>query len=315
MSKLSRRRFLKLAGLTGAGAALAATGCTSTEPSQSEPAASAPGPSGDQAYLAVIRGPDPAAITETAIAALGGIERFVKKGDDVIVKPNIAVNYNTFEYASTTNPTVVATIVRLCLGAGAKRVRVMDTPYTGDPETAYHTCGIYDAVVEAGGQMEVMSSVKYVKYDIPDGRDLDSWTIYGDIMEADVLIDVPIAKHHGSSRLTLGAKNLMGIIRSPNQFHRNLHQRIADLNTIVRPSLTVVDAVRILTAHGPGGGNLDDVKKIDTVIASHDIITADAYATTLFGLTPDDIGYIRLGAEMGLGEVDWSKVKVEDLTL
>jgi uncharacterized protein (DUF362 family) len=134
-------------------------------------------------------------------------------------------------------------------------------------------------------------------------------------LEADVLINVPIAKHHGSSRLTLGCKNLMGVIQDPNQFHRNLHQRIADLNSLVRPALTLVDAVRILTAHGPGGGNLEDVEKLDTVIASHDIITVDAYATTLFGRKPDDIGYIKLGAEMGLGEKDWGKVRVEEIDL
>jgi uncharacterized protein (DUF362 family) len=264
--------------------------------------------------MAIVHGADPAAITEAAVKALGGIARFVKNGDDVIVKPNICVNYNTFEYASTTNPTVVATLVRLCLGAGAKRVRVMDTPYTGDPETGYRTSGIHDAVTEVGGVMEVMSSVKFSKFDVPGGRDIRSWWIYQDVMDADVLINVPIAKHHGSTRLTLGCKNLMGVIQKPNQFHRNLHQRIADLNTVVRPALTVVDAVRILTAHGPGGGNLDDVQKLDTVIASHDIITADAYATTLFGMTGDDIDYVRLGAEMGLGEKDWNSVKVEEFT-
>jgi uncharacterized protein (DUF362 family) len=263
----------------------------------------------------VVRGSDPAAITETAIKALGGIERFVATGNDVIIKPNICVNHNTFEYASTTNPTVVATLVRLCLGAGAKRVRIMDTPYTGDPETAYRASGILDAVVEAGGKMEVMSRVKYAQFDIPDGRDIKQWSVYRDVVEADVLINVPIAKHHGSSRLTLGCKNLMGVIQDPNQFHRNLHQRIADLNSLIRPTLTLVDAVRILTAHGPGGGNLDDVKKMDMVIASHDTITADAYATTLFGLKPDDIAYIKLGAEMGLGERDWGKVRLEEINV
>ena len=194
-------------------------------------------------------------------------------------------------------------------------MRIMDTPYTGDPETAYHTSGIYDAVIEAGGEMEVMSNLKYAAYDIPKGRDITSWPIYRDVMEADVLINVPIAKHHGSSRLTLGCKNLMGIVDRANQFHRNLHQRIVDLNTVVRPALTVVDAVRILTAHGPGGGNLADVKETNLVIASHDIITADSYAATLFGLTADDIDFVRLGAEMGLGEKDWSKVKVEEVSV
>jgi uncharacterized protein (DUF362 family) len=191
----------------------------------------------------------------------------------------------------------------------------MDMPYTGDPETAYRTSGIAEAVIDAGGEVELMSQIKYTEYEIPGGRDLHTWSVYRDIMEADVLINVPIAKHHGSSRLTLGAKNLMGVIDKPNQFHRNLHQRIADLNTLIRPSLTVVDAVRILTAHGPAGGNLNDVRKLDTIIASHDGVTADAYATTLFGLTPDDVPYVRLCAEMGLGEKDWNQVSVEEITV
>ena len=309
MPQVTRRDFIKMAGMAGIGAALSATACKPDEtPSEAKVAV-------DAAYMAIVHGADPAAITEAAVNAVGGISRFVSKGDDVIVKPNICVNYQTYEYAATTNPTVVGTLVRLCLEAGASRVRVMDTPYTSDPETAYRTSGIYDAVIEAGGQLEVMSSVKFAKFDIPEGRDITSWPIYRDILEADVLINVPIAKHHGSTRLTLGGKNLMGVIQRPNQFHRNLPQRIADLNTVVRPALTVVDAVRILTAHGPGGGNLADVKKLDTVIASSDVITADAYAATLFGLTADDIGYIRLGAEMGLGEKDWSAVKVEEINL
>jgi uncharacterized protein (DUF362 family) len=105
----------------------------------------------------------------------------------------------------------------------------------------------------------------------------------------------------------------MGVIARPNQFHKNLHQRIADLNTLVRPALTVVDAVRILTAHGPGGGNLADVEKLDTVIASPDIVTADAYACTFFGKTADDIPHIRMAAEMGLGEKDWTTVEVREI--
>jgi uncharacterized protein (DUF362 family) len=194
-------------------------------------------------------------------------------------------------------------------------VRVMDTPYSGDPETAYRESGIQDAVLEAGGEMEIMSRVKYAAFDIPQGRDIRSWEIYRDAVEASVLINVPIAKHHGSSRLTLGAKNLMGLIDKPNQFHRNLHQRIADLHSRLRPHLTVLDATRILTAHGPAGGNLADVVQLDTVVASHDTVTVDAYGTTFFGLRPEDIDYIRLGAEMGLGESDWSVVRVEELSL
>jgi uncharacterized protein (DUF362 family) len=130
-----------------------------------------------------------------------------------------------------------------------------------------------------------------------------------------VLINVPIAKQHGSSRLTLGAKNLMGVVRDRNTMHAALHQRIADLNSLVRPSLTVIDAVRILTDHGPTGGNLDDVKQMDMVIASHDIVSADSYATTLFGLTAADIGYIKNCADMGLGTMDLTSIKIEEINV
>ena len=231
--------------------------------------------------MAVARGPDAAEITKTALAALGGIERFVNSNDDVIIKPNICVDYHTPEYAATTNPTVVATLVTLCLGAGARRVRVMDTPFGGKPESAYAISGIAEAVGAAGGEMEVMSPVKFQKIAIPDGRDITSWEVYRDVLEADVLINVPIAKHHSLARLSLGAKNLLGVITKPNHIHRSLGQRVADLTSLVRPTLTVVDAVRILTAHGPTGGSLNDVQQTDTIIASHEGWVTDFYHVTL----------------------------------
>jgi uncharacterized protein (DUF362 family) len=275
-----------------------------------QPTQPPPSPTEEPAYLAAIRGADPAAVTAAAIAALGGIERFVRSGADVIVKPNICVAYHPPEYAATTNPTVVATLVRLCLDAGARRVRVMDHPFGGAPDAAYDVSGIAEAVRAAGGEMEIMSPVKYAQFDIPEGRDITAWDVYRDVIEADVLINVPIAKHHSLARLTLGGKNLMGVITSRNLMHRNLGQRIADLTSLVRPSLTVVDAVRILTAHGPSGGDLNDVTRADTVIASADIVAADAYAATLFDLTGADISYVQAAAEMGLGTLDLGAVNV-----
>jgi uncharacterized protein (DUF362 family) len=271
-------------------------------------------PAGDQAYLAVARGTDPAEITRRAIAALGGIERFVRSGHDVIIKPNICVDYHPAEYAATTNPTVVATLVSLCLGAGAKRVRVMDMPFGGAPDSAYTVTGIGDAVKAAGGEIELMSRVKFVKTAIPAGRDITEWEVYQDALKADVLINVPIAKHHSLARLTLGSKNLLGLVSRPSGIHRNLGQRVADLASLIRPTLTIVDAVRILTAHGPTGGSLNDVKEINTVIASHDLVAADAYGATLFGLTGPDIAYVKAGAEMGLGTLDLQSIKVEEIS-
>ena len=312
MTRLTRRQFLKLSGATAAGVALLGAGCAA-QPTQNAGRRQPPAPTGDQAYLAVIRGGDPAAITKTAIAALGGIERFVRSGDDVIVKPNICVDYHPAEYAATTNPTVVATLVTLCLGAGARRVRVMDTPFGGTPESAYAVSGIEEAVRAAGGEMEVMSPVKFAEFDIPAGKDITAWDVYRDVIEANVLINVPIAKHHSLARLSLGAKNLLGVITKPNQIHRNLGQRVADLASLVRPTLTVVDAVRILVTHGPTGGSLNDVQQTDTVIASHDLVAADAWAATLFGLTGPDIGYVKATAEIGLGTMDLGSVKVEEV--
>jgi uncharacterized protein (DUF362 family) len=233
----------------------------------------------------------------------------------VIVKPNICTDYHPPEYASTTNPTVVGTLVTMCLEAGAKRVRVMDYPFGGTAKSAYAISGIADAVEAAGGEMHVMSHSKYTRVDIPEGRDIPSIYIYPDILEADLLINVPIAKDHGSTRLTLGAKNLMGTILDRGMMHMNLSQRIADLTSLVRPALTVVDAVRILTANGPTGGNLADVKQLDTVIASRDIVAADAYATTLFGLTGNDIGYITACADMGLGTMDLTSINIQEVQL
>ncbi len=319
MTDLTRRQFLKLASAAAAGLALAGPGCTARPGGDAQPASSGrrqpPAPTGDQAYLAVARGADPAAITQAALAALGGIERFVKSGDDVIIKPNICVDYHPPEYAATTNPTVVATLVTLCLGAGARRVRVMDTPFGGTPDSAYAVTGIGEAVQAAGGEMEIMGPVKFVKTPIPDGQDITEWEVYQDILQANVLINVPIAKHHSLARLSLGGKNLLGVITRPNQMHRNLGQRVADLASLVRPTLTVVDAVRILTAHGPTGGSLNDVQQADTVIASHDLVAADAYAATLFDKTGADIPYVKAAADMGLGTLELADIKVEEISV
>ncbi|HJX03874.1 MAG TPA: DUF362 domain-containing protein, partial [Dehalococcoidia bacterium] len=240
--------------------------------------------------------------------------RFVNTGADVILKPNICVGYRSYEYAATTNPEVVGTVTRLCREAGARRVRVMDSPFSGKAAGAYNQSGIEGAVKAAGGEMEIMSNIKYRDVAIPAGKAIKSWPVYGEILDADVLINLPIAKHHGSAGLTLGMKNLLGIVKNPNQFHlHGLHQCIVDLNSALHPTLTIVDAVRILTRGGPTGGNLDDVKMANTVIASTDIVAADAFAATLFGLTGGDIEYIRKSADLGLGSMNMDNIMIEEI--
>jgi uncharacterized protein (DUF362 family) len=250
------------------------------------------------------------------MAAIGGMARFVQAGDDVIIKPNICVDYRTPEYAATTNPEVVAALVELCLAEGARRVRVMDMPFAGTPQTAYARSGIADAVKAAGGSsLEVMNPAKYRETAIPEGRDLKSCSVYQDLLSADVVINVPIAKHHSLARLTLGGKNLLGVVENPGLLHANMGQRVADLISLFRPALTVIDAVRILVANGPSGGDLADVRQMDTVIASHDVVAADAYAATLFGLSGSDISYVRAAADRGLGTLDLSSIDIQEISL
>jgi uncharacterized protein (DUF362 family) len=321
--KMDRAGFLKLTLGAAAGLTLIGAGCgggsqpaaSSAATGASAPAASTtaggapstpPSPSASPVppHLAVAKGKDPAAITRAAVDAVGGMARFVRHGADVIVKPNICTASRSYEYAATTNPVVVATLVKLCLDAGAKRVRVMDSPFSGTPEAAYEDSGIAAAVEKAGGKMVIMSPLGYAATPIPHGRDIKSWQIYRDALKADVLINVPVAKQHGSTVLTLGCKNLMGLVLDRGGFHTNLSQRIADLTSVMRPALTVVDAVRILTANGPTGGSLGDVKRLDTVIASHDVVAADSRAAKLFRLKGSDIGYLVAAHEMGLGTLE-----------
>ncbi len=316
---MSRREALRWFALTGAASLLAAYRPLSRSSARliDQPAAAyhPETPSSDQTYLAAVHGEDPAAITEAALRAIGGIERFVKNGFNVIIKPNICSDSNTFEFASTTNPVVVATLVKLALGAGAKRVRVMDFPFSGTAESAYARSGIADTVKAAGGEMELMNPNKFRKTNIPEGKSLTESDIYQDALECDLLIDVPIAKHHSMAKITLGGKNLMGLIKNRGAIHSDFSQRIPDLVSIFRPKLTVVDAVRTLMAHGPTGGSLEDVKINNTVIASHDIVAADSYATRFFNLTGADIPYIAAAAERGLGIMDLSGLKIEEVNL
>jgi uncharacterized protein (DUF362 family) len=276
-----------------------------------------PSPTPGAAYLAVARGTDPAAITRAAVDALGGINHFVKKGDDVIVKPNICISYHTPEYASTTNPDVVATLVALCLEAGAARVRVMDLPFSGTAAEAYKRSGIRDAVERAGGQMEIMATAKYAEVEFPsNARSLKKWKVYQDVLKANVLINVPIAKTHSVSGLTLGMKNLMGVVLNRAAMHTSLDQGIADLSTLIKPTLNLVDGVRVLTRNGPEGGSLDWVKPANTVIASTDIVAADAYAAQLFfQKTPEQVGHIRVASRMKLGRTDFDNLDIREVTL
>lgn len=321
MGTIDRREFLErilaLGGTALATAAFMSMLSCSKEPSTEPPTDNItppPHPPGDAAYLAVARGESPTTLVQRSVHALGGMERFVKPGNDVIIKPNICGSGRTPEYATTTNPEVVAALVALCLGAGAKRVRVMDYPFSGTAEDAYDNSGIAEAVRAAGGEMEVMTKMKFQDTLIPNGQAITSCRVYRDIVEADVLIDVPIAKHHSDTVLTLGMKNMMGVVSNPQSYHTaDMAERVTDLNTLARPHLVVVDAIRILMQNGPTGGKLEWVKQTNTIIASHDIVAADSFGATLFGKTALDLPIVHAGARRGLGTMDLKNIKIEEI--
>lgn len=265
----------------------------------------------ERSEIAVVQGASPAKITRTAIDAIGGIKRFISKGDIVVVKPNMAWD-RVPEQAANTNPEVVATVVQLCLEAGAKKVKVFDRA-VNDPRRCYVQSGIEDAAKAAGAEISHIDHRKFKDVDTK-GSSLKIWPIYTEVLEADKVINVPIAKHHGLARLTMAMKNWMGVMGgSRGGIHQKLDECIAELAAFIKPTLTVLDAVRILTANGPQGGNLADVKKTDTVIAGVDQVAVDSYGATLFGMKGSDLGYVRIAHQMGKGNMDISKMNIKKL--
>ncbi|MBI4830017.1 MAG: DUF362 domain-containing protein [Candidatus Lindowbacteria bacterium] len=316
--QFSRRRFIGNVAMAGA-ATCAATvyGCGG------RPASSGQGSglrlkqprehnlSGD---LVIVHGDDPKQMVKAAIEALGGIDKLVKPGDVVVVKPNMAWD-RLPEQAATTNPFAVAAIVELCVKAGAKKVNVFDRT-CNDARRSYDSSGIAKAAEDAGASVTQVLDRKFRTVAIPRGVSMKEWLLYEDVAAADVLINIPIAKHHGSTRLTLGMKNMMGIAGGDRgDWHTDLHQRIADFATVTAVDLTILDAYRILTDRGPASGTEKDVRKEGLLVAGTDRVAVDAFGATIFGLEPRELGFVQKAFELGLGEMDLTKVKQQRINL
>jgi uncharacterized protein (DUF362 family) len=300
MSRLTRREVLKLF-LAGVGAALAPW------PWKDLVSAAAP----VTPDLVISKGTSPARITAAAIGALGGMSRFVSRGDVVLVKPNMAWDRKP-ELAATTNPEVVATLVRLCLEAGAKEVKVFDNTLE-DPRRAYVSSGIMVAAKGAGATVSYIDDRKFRKMDLK-GEVLKSWEVYQEAMEVDKIINCPILKHHTTALLTMGMKNLMGLIGGERgQLHWQLEQAIVDLAAFFKPTLVVLDAIRILTANGPQGGSLKYVKQLNTVAAGIDQVAIDAMGARLFGLKPAELAHLPIASKRGLGRMDLAKLRIKEV--
>ena len=299
---MDRREFLKLTVISGVGLFLP---CNMGPFLRTADASESIG-------LVVAKGKSPSKITRAAIDAFGGIKSFIGKGDIVVVKPNIGWD-RLPEHAANTNPEVVAEVVRLCFEAEAKKVKVFDRS-VNDPRRCYVQSGIAPMAKALGAEVTYVDDRKFKEMKL-NGQVLKTWPLYTEIFEADKVINIPIAKHHGLAEITMAMKNWMGVMGgSRRQIHQKLDQSLVDISTAIQPTLTVLDAVRILVANGPQGGSLSDVRRLNTVIVGKDQVAVDAFGATLFGMKGSEIGYIRIAAETGLGTMDLSKINIKRIT-
>lgn len=263
--------------------------------------------------MVVVSGGTPEQLTTAAVEALGGMETFISNGDIVVLKPNIGWD-RVPQQAANTNPDIVKTVAELCFNAGAKKVIVTDVS-CNDPRRCFRRSGIAKSAESVGATVLLPEKRKFRDYKI-NGELLSIWPMYTPIIETDKIINLPIVKHHNLSRATMGMKNWYGILGGRrNQLHQNIDICIADLATFIRPTLTVLDAYRVLMANGPQGGNLNDVKLFKTIIAGTDPVAIDAYGATFLGLKAEQIPYIMIGHERGLGNKNYSEIQVEYINL
>lgn len=254
--------------------------------------------------LVAARGGEPEVMFDKAIEAMGGMEAYVKPGQTVLVKPNIGWDVIP-ERGANTNPGLVKRVIEHCLQAGAKEVVVFD--HTCDNwRRSYENSGIEAAVNAAGGKIRPGNDQSlFREVTIPGGKQLKDAQVHELVLDSDVFINIPVLKHHGGAQISISMKNLMGIVWDRRYWHRNnLQQCIADFGTYRKPDLNIVDAYRVMMQNGPRGVSEDDIVMMKSLIISPDMVAADTAATRLFGATPAQIGHIRMGHEMGVGNME-----------
>ncbi len=299
---MDRRSFLKT-GLT-AGAALALTRYGDLT-AQSQ----------NNYDLVAVKGGEPDLMFDKAIDVYGGMKSFVKKGQKVVVKPNIGWDVNP-ERAGNTNPKLVGRIIEHCFQAGAKEVYVFDNP-CDEWKRCYTNSGIEKIVKDKKATLVPGNTEGYYHtVAVEKGKRLKETAVHELILNSDVFINVPVLKHHSSSKLTIGMKNLMGIVWDREYWHRNdLHQCIADCATRCRPTLNVVDAYNVMMRNGPRGVSKADLMLMKSLIVSTDIVAADAAGAKLFGIEPDDVAHIKYADEMNVGRKDLSKLNIKRIVM
>ncbi|GHS97763.1 hypothetical protein AGMMS50276_18380 [Synergistales bacterium] len=308
---MERREFLKKTAALGLGAGVmflprGLRGAVSAAQAAEEAA---------RPDLVALRGGSSAAMFDKGIALLGGMTRFVKKGQTVVIKPNMSWDLPE-ELGPNTPPALVANVVRHCLDAGAKRVYVMDHSIEYW-ESSLAASGIGAAIKSSGGVYAPSDGAKYYQnVDVKGASKLSATQIHETLLESDVMISVPVLKHHGGAGVSIAMKNLMGCVWNRREYHSlGLQECIADFLRARKPDLSVVDAYRVVVRNGPRGGSPDDVVEMKAQIISPDPVAADAAGARMLNREPSGVGHIKLAAAAGFGELDLTKLKIERVAL
>lgn len=265
--------------------------------------------------LVAVRGGEPAPMFDKAIESYGGMKTFVKKGQRVLVKPNIGWDTDP-ERAGDTHPMLVKRVIEHCYNAGAKEVFVFD--HTCDTWTqCYKNSGIERAAKDAGAKVvSGASEGSYHEVAVPGGKRLTRAKVHEQLLNADVFINLPVLKHHHASRVTIGMKNLMGVVWDRGEWHQNdLHQCIADFATYRKPDLVIVDAYNVMKQNGPRGVSPADLVLMKAQIVSTDPFAADVAAAKLYGVEPADVRYLSIGSSMGLGKLELDAASIKRIKL
>ncbi|MDO4586203.1 MAG: DUF362 domain-containing protein [Planctomycetia bacterium] len=311
---MDRKEFLKrvaLAGLTTS-SCLFPTCAVLAQQGQTK--------SGELFDLVAVMGGEPAEMLEKGMDAIGGIERFVKNGDRITIKPNIGWD-KTPELAGNTNPDLIVSLIKACKDAGAKEVIVFD--HTCDNwRKCYENSGIEDAAIKAGAKvMPGNENGYYREISLPKAKNLKKAKVHQAILDCDAWFNVPILKNHGGAKITVAMKNLMGIVFDRQYFHQHdLEQCIADICTIEKPAaLNIVDAYRVLKSNGPRGKNLSDVVQPKGLFLSTDIVAVDTAAIKFFGqieaMPLDSIAYLSNGQDLNVGTMDLDSLKIKRIRM
>lgn len=270
-------------------------------------------PESSRPVLAAAHGSDYRKAVRYAIGALGGLETFIKSGESVVVKPNIGWD-RTAEQGANTHPEIVAELVRLSYAAGAQAVTIIDVP-CNDAERTFNRSGIKAEAEKAGALVVIPKSSDFTTVDFGE-ESLGEWDVLTAVLECDKLINVPVVKHHSLCGMTAGMKNWLGVLTGPrNRLHQGIGDNLVELAKLFSPTLTVIDATRVLQRNGPTGGRLEDVATFDTIVAATDQVAAEAYVTKFLDSTPSRFPFIAEAERAGLGRMNPPNDRIVELSV